>query len=162
MAKEAKDIKTNAMRILDSERVAYRIHTYTCEAFHDGLSIARMLGQDPDISYKTLVAKGKSGDYFVFVIPVAEELDLKAAARAAGEKSVQMLPLARLTEVTGYIRGACSPIGMKKSLPTFVEETAQLFDVITFSGGKRGLQLVCAPDELLRITGGAYAALTVS
>ena len=157
-----KEEKTNAMRIMEREGVAFDALRYECTEFMDGVHIAGMIGWPVEQVFKTLVALGASGSPLVFVIPVAEELDLKAAARAAGEKSVQMLPLARITEVTGYIRGACSPVGMKKSFPTFVEETAQLFDTITFSGGKRGLQLVCAPDELLRITGGAYAALTVS
>lgn len=157
MAKEAKDIKTNAMRILDSERVAYRVNTYTCEEFHDGLSIARMLGQDPDISYKTLVAKGRSGEFYVFVIPVAEELDLKAAARAVSEKAVELIPVKEINKVTGYIRGGCSPIGMKKPFVTVLDETACLYEEIIISGGRIGSQILLSPDDLLRVARATYA-----
>ena len=132
-AKKDKDIKTNAMRFLDSKKIAYTVNTYECEDFVDGVHIAQMLGQDEKMSYKTLVTKGKSGGYFVFVLPVAQELDMKKAAKAVGEKSVEMLHVKDINAVTGYIRGGCSPIGMKKQYPTYIDETAVLFDKIYFS-----------------------------
>ncbi len=115
-----------------------------------GLHAAKMLGTGPDRVFKTLVAKGEKRGYLVFCIPVAEELDLKKAARAAGDKRVELLPLKELLSVTGYMRGGCSPIGMKKHFPTYIEETAALFDSIYISAGKRGVQLIVSPEALMR------------
>ena len=115
-----------------------------------GLHAAKMLGTGPDRVFKTLVAKGEKRGYLVFCIPVAEELDLKKAARAAGDKRVELLPLKELLPVTGYMRGGCSPIGMKKHFPTYIEETAALFDSIYISAGKRGVQLIVSPEALMR------------
>jgi len=152
--------KTNVMRILEREGVAHSVHTYSPETGIDGVSVARALGQDPQSVFKTLVTQGKSRALYVFVIPVAETLSLKRAAAACGEKAVDMLPQKLLLPSTGYIHGGCSPIGMKKALPTFIDETAQLFDTICVSAGRIGAQIELAPGDLLRLTGAAYAALT--
>ena len=156
----AEAVKTNVMRILEREGVAYRVHTYSPETGIDGVSVARALGQDPQAVFKTLVTQGKSRTMFVFVIPVAATLNLKRAAAACGEKAIEMLPQKLLLPSTGYIHGGCSPVGMKKALPTFIDETAQLFDTICVSAGKIGAQVELAPDDLCRLTGAVYAPLT--
>lgn len=156
----AEAVKTNVMRILEREGVAYRVHTYSPETGIDGVSVARALGQDPQAVFKTLVTQGKSRAMFVFVIPVAATLNLKRAAAACGEKAIEMLPQKLLLPSTGYIHGGCSPVGMKKALPTFIDETAQLFDTICVSAGKIGAQVELSPDSLCRLTGAAYAPLT--
>ena len=151
-----KDIKTNAMRFLDSKKISYTVNTYECEDFIDGVHIAQMLGQDEDMSYKTLVTKGKGGGYFVFVLPVARELDMKKAAKAVGEKSVEMLHVKDINAVTGYIRGGCSPLGMKKQFPTVVDESARGFETIIISGGRLGSQIMLSPDDLVSACGGSF------
>ena len=156
-SKKDKDIKTNAMRFLDSKKIAYTVNTYECEDFVDGVHIAQMLGQDEKMSYKTLVTKGKSGGYFVFVLPVAQELDMKKAAKAVGEKSVEMLHVKDINAVTGYIRGGCSPLGMKKQFPTVVDSSAQSFETIIISGGRLGSQILLAPQDLVTACGGTFA-----
>lgn len=156
----AEAVKTNVMRILEREGVAYHVHTYSPETGIDGVSVARALGQDPQAVFKTLVTQGKSRAMFVFVIPVAATLNLKRAAAACGEKAIEMLPQKLLLPSTGYIHGGCSPMGMKKALPTFIDETAQLFDTICVSAGKIGVQVELAPDDLCRLTGAAYVPLT--
>lgn len=158
MAKE-KESKTNAMRILDRNRIPHRINIYECEEFIDGVTVANRLHQSCDQSFKTLVAAGKSGGHFVFVIPVAEELDLKKAARAAGEKAVELIPVREINGITGYIRGGCSPIGMKKQYPTFLHETALLFDEIIISGGRIGAQIFLSPSDLQKVTGAVITDL---
>lgn len=155
MAKE-KDVKTNAMRILDRNKIRYRVNTYECGEFIDGIHIADMLGQAYESSFKTLVTVGKSGGYFVFAIPVDKELDLKKAARSVGEKSVELIHVKDITKVTGYIRGGCTPLGMKKQYSTVVDETAELFDEIIISGGRIGSQIMIAPDDLIKVTGGKF------
>ena len=156
-----KEDKTNVMRVLDKAGLAYRHYTYDASDGHiDGEAVAKKLGQDPDQVFKSLVTQWASGGYFVFVIPVREELDLKAAARAVGEKSVSMLHVADLLKVTGYIRGGCSPIGMKKQYPTVIDETCQLFDTIIFSGGRIGTQVEMNPEELKDLIGGSFADIT--
>ena len=153
MAKEKdKDIKTNAMRILDTLGVEYEVITYNCDGFMDGVSLADMLGKPKESTFKTLVAVGKSGGYFAFVIPVAEELDLKAAARAVGEKAVELIPVKDITKVTGYVRGGCTAIGMKKDYPTVIDETCILFDKIMLSGGRIGSQIILSPDDYIKAT----------
>ncbi len=144
----AKDTKTNAMRILEQKGIPFRVNLYTCEEFIDGIHIADQLGQDYDCSFKTLVAVGKSGEHYVFALPIAEELDLKKAARAVGEKAVELVHVKELFALTGYIRGGCTPIGMKKSFVTVVDETAQLFDEIIISGGRIGAQILLDPLDL--------------
>ena len=153
MAKDKeKDIKTNAMRILDSLGIAYSVITYECDEFIDGVHLAEKLGEPQESTFKTLVAVGKSGGYFAFVIPVAEELDLKAAARAVGEKAVELIAVKDITKVTGYIRGGCTAIGMKKDYPTVIDENCILYDTIMVSGGRLGSQIKLSPDDYIKAT----------
>ena len=153
----AKEQKTNAMRILDRNKIAYTVNLYDCPEFIDAVTVADQLGQAYESSFKTLVAVGKSGGHFVFVLPIAEELDLKAAARAVGEKAVELIPVKEITPLTGYIRGGCTPIGMKKAFPTVFHSTLTTFDKVIISGGRIGAQIVLAPADLLRVTGGKTA-----
>lgn len=152
--------KTNVMRILEQHGVPYSAHTYPHgkEAV-DGVSVARLLGQDVDCVYKTLVARGKGGGCFVFVIPVAEELDLKKAAKAVGEKAVELVHVKELLGLTGYVRGGCSPVGMKKAYPTVFHEMAEILPAIMVSAGRIGWQIECAPADLLALTGASTADL---
>ena len=151
MAKE-KENKTNAMRILDKNKISYKVNTYDCEEFIDGVHIADMLGQSYDSSFKTLVTEGKSKNYYVFAIPIHLELDMKKAAKSVGEKSVEMLPVKDINAVTGYIRGGCTPIGMKKLYKTVYHSTINDFDEIIVSGGKLGTQIVIRPVDLINVT----------
>ena len=148
-----KEAKTNAMRILEREKVAYTAHEYPHEegVAVDGVTVAASIGEDPACVYKTLVTQGSSKNYFVFVIPVAAELDLKAAARSVGEKSVAMIHVADINKVTGYVRGGCSPVGMKKQFPTVFHETAPLYGTICVSAGKIGHQVECDPNALIAL-----------
>ncbi len=148
----AKEQKTNAMRILDKNKIAYTVNTYECDEFIDGVTVADQLGQPYESSYKTLVAVGKSGAHYVFVVPIAEELDLKAAARAVGEKSVELIHVKDIFALTGYIRGGCTPIGMKKAFPTVIHESAAGFDTIIISGGRIGAQILLNPADLVKVT----------
>ena len=152
-----KEAKTNAMRILDKHGVPYDILTYECDAFVDGLHTAALTGAPGEQSFKTLVMQGKSRQYYVFVIPIADEVDLKAAARAVGEKSVEMLHVRDINAVTGYVRGGCSPLGMKRQFPTVLHESAATFDRIYISGGRIGLSITVDPNALLAIVHGQYA-----
>ena len=133
--------KTNVMRLLDQKKIAYKSHTYEADASLTGEDIAKILGEDTKRVFKTLVTQGKSKAYYVFVIPVDAELDLKKAASAAGEKALSMIKQKDLLPLTGYIHGGCSPIGMKKQFPTFFHETANNYDTIYFSAGKVGCQV---------------------
>lgn len=152
--------KTNVMRILDQAGISYSTAAYEADENDlSGAHAAEELGIDPDIMYKTLVAKGEKRGYLVFCIPVLEELDLKKAAQAAGDKKVELLPLKELLPVTGYLRGGCSPIGMKKQFPTFIEETCLMYDTVYFSAGKRGRQIALAPDAMLSLISGQTADL---
>ncbi len=155
MAKE-KEVKTNAMRILDKLKIAYTVNSYECDEFVDGVHIADMLGQPYESSFKTLVLVGKSKSYYVFVLPIDKELDMKKCARAVGEKSLEMVHVKDINAVTGYIRGGCTPIGMKKQYRTVIHSTAQDFDRIIVSGGKLGLQLELAPADLAKACGGEF------
>lgn len=155
----SKQDKTNALRILDAAGVPYTMHVYD-ENATDGQAVAALLGQEADQVFKTLVTEAPGRKYYVFVVPVNCTLHLKKAAKAAGEKSIAMLPQKELLGLTGYIHGGCSPVGMKKPFMTFVHETAQLFDTICVSAGRRGLQMELAPDALLNVIGGSYADLT--
>ena len=150
--------KTNAMRIIERDGAEYTVHTYDGGAL-SGVAVAEELGEDVSKVYKTLVTTSGPGKFFVFVIPVAEELDLKKAAKAAGEKSVEMLPQKQLLPVTGYIHGGCSPVGMKKLFPTFFDSSAE-GKVIFVSAGKVGMQVELSSAELVRITGASFAPLT--
>lgn len=151
MAKD-KDNKTNAMRILDKNKIPYKVNTYDCDEFIDGVHIADMLGQSYDSSFKTLVTEGKSKNYYVFAIPIHLELDMKKAAKSVGEKSVEMLPVKDINAVTGYIRGGCTPIGMKKLYKTVYHSTINNFEEIIVSGGKLGTQIVIKPSDLIKVT----------
>ena len=154
-------ITTNAMRILTGANIAFETSEYAWdESDLTGMHGAEMLGIDPDCMFKTLVTRGEKRGYLVFCIPVSAELDLKKCAQAAMDKHVELLPLKELTPLTGYLRGGCSPIGMKKRFPTYIDETATLFDKIYISAGTRGQQVILAPDDLKRITEAAYADLT--
>ena len=156
-----KDEKTNVMRVLEQKGVPYTPHTYPHEdGAVDGVTVAGMLGQDPDAVFKTLVAKGASGGYYVFDIPVTGTLDLKKAARAVGEKSIAMIPQKELLPLTGYVHGGCSPVGMKKQFPTTFDETCLLFDTIVVSAGKIGYQVELAPAALIALVGGTTADIT--
>lgn len=156
-----KEDKTNVMRTLDRAKIKYEHREYEPDATLSGAEIAAMLGEKPEFVFKTLVTVSKSKLHYVFMIPVKEELDLKKCAKAVGEKSVEMIPQKELLPLTGYVHGGCSPIGMKKRFPTFVDETAQLFDTIHFSGGKVGCQIRMNPDDLARLIPFQYADLTV-
>lgn len=152
-----KETKTNAMRILETMHITYEMRTYACEDFIDGVHLADMLSLPYEQVYKTLVTVGKSKNYYVFVIPVAEEIDFKKAARAVGEKAVEMLPLKDLTAVTGYIRGGCTSVGMKKKFPTIIQEDAKRLENIVVSGGRRGLQLILKPEDLRKAADATFA-----
>ena len=158
----AKEAKTNAMRFLEKEKVAYTAHAYPHEegVAVDGVTVARSMGEDPACVFKTLVTQGASRNYFVFVIPVEAELDLKAAARSVGEKSVAMIHVADINKVTGYIRGGCSPVGMKKQYVTVFDESALRQQKIYVSAGRIGLQVCCAPAALIRAARASTAPLT--
>lgn len=158
--KEHKKEKTNVMRLLDAAGIDYRTMEYEVdEQDLSGVHVAAQLGQDPDSCFKTLVLKGEKTGYLVCCIPVAEELDLKKVAKAAGDKKVEMIPMKELLPVTGYIRGGCSPIGMKKKFPTYIEETAILFEEIAVSAGMRGAQIILSPEELCTYVGGTFCSL---
>lgn len=160
MAK-AKEKKTNAMRELERAGIAYRARTYEVdESDLSGVHAAAQLGEDPDQVFKTLVTQAPSGNHVVCCIPVAAELDLKAAARAAGEKSLSMVHVRDLLDLTGYVRGGCSPVGMKKRFQTLVDETCELFGTIMVSGGRRGLQLELSPSDLVRFCEATVADIT--
>ena len=156
-----KDDQTNVMRILEQNGVPYTAHAYPADGPTDGVSAATILGQDVEQVFKTLVTEAASGKYDVFDIPVAENLDLKKAARAVGEKSIAMIPQKELLPLTGYIHGGCSPVGMKKQFPTVFHETLVLFDTICVSAGKIGAQIEAAPQDLIQLLGAAAADITV-
>ena len=155
---EKAPVKTNVMRILDKAKVDYRTFEYDHDDGRiDGNAIAEKIGLPEDRVFKTLVTKGSGGGYFVFVVPVCSELDLKKAARAAGEKSVSMSPVADINKVTGYIRGGCSPIGMKKLFPTFFDSSALSLEAVTVSAGKIGAQICLDPRVLADLCHGQFA-----
>ena len=160
MAKQ-KEEKTNVMRVLEQKGVAYTPHTYPTDGSIDGASVAAYLGQDPEHVFKTLVARGASGGYYVFDIPVEDTLDLKKAAKAVGEKSIAMIHQKELLPLTGYIHGGCSPVGMKKQFPTVFHETAEILDTICVSAGKIGYQVEVNPADLMTLVGAKTADLTV-
>ena len=156
----AKEAKTNALRMLDRLGVGYEYHTYACEEFVDGASVAYMLGQPRSQTFKTIVTASKTGKNYVFVLPVDRELDLKTCARAAGEKSLEPVHVKDINALTGYIRGGVSPIGMKKPFPTFVDVSARSYERIFVSGGRLGLQIELSPDSLIKACSGEFAELT--
>ncbi len=147
-----KENKTNAMRILDRNKISYKTKTYECDEFIDGVHVADLNGDPYDQSFKTLVTVGKSGQHYVFVIPIDKEIDFKKAAKIVGEKSVEMIHVKDINEITGYIRGGCTPLGMKKLFPTVIQESAKNFDEIIISGGKIGMQILLNPLDLANVT----------
>ena len=162
MAKQ-KEEKTNVMRILEQKQIPYTAHVYEHEEgiAVDGVTVAQSLGQDPEQVFKTLVAKGSRTGFNVFCIPVCCELDLKKAAKAAGDKNMELVAVKELLGLTGYIRGGCSPVGMKKKYPTHIDETCILWDEIAVSAGERGHQMVLPPEGLLTVTNATTADLIV-
>ncbi len=149
--------KTNVMRLLDGKKISYQSHTYEPDAGLSGEQIAQILGENADQVFKTLVTQGKSGQYYVFVVPVKEELDLKKAAKAAGEKAVGMIKQKELLTLTGYVHGGCSPIGMKKHFQTFIHESARQCGRMFVSAGKVGFQIELSPDDLAKTVGCGFA-----
>lgn len=156
---KVKEIKTNAMRILEKNKISYKEYTYECDEFIDAIQVADKLGQPYDLLYKTLVTVGNSKDYFVFVIPIAEELDMKKAAKAVGEKSVSMIHVKDINRITGYIRGGCTPIGMKKQYVTRIDKSAEERDTMIVSGGRLGVQIELKPKDLRSVCRGEFADL---
>lgn len=145
-----KEVKTNAMRFLEKNKIDYTMQTYQCDEFIDGVTCANALGQSLDETFKTLVAHGKTGNYYCFLLPVALELDLKKAARSVGEKSVELIHVKDITKITGYVRGGCTPIGMKKQFKTVIHESAGKLPLFHISGGRIGTQICLSPAELAK------------
>ena len=157
-----KELKTNAMRFLDTKKIAFEVQAYQCDEFIDGVHVAEKLGQPLDETFKTIVAQGKSGSYYCFLLPVAEELDLKKAAKSVGEKSVELLHVKDITKVTGYVRGGCTPIGMKKQFMTVVHSSAQELEKFYISGGRIGMQIHLSPTELVNAINGKFEPIILS
>ncbi len=145
------NFKTNAMRILDSAKISYNLYTYESDGDFDGQSVARKIGKDAECVFKTLVTVAPSKNHYVFVVPVQNELDLKACARAVGEKAVEMIAVKDINKVTGYIRGGCSPIGMKKQYTTVIDSSCLTLETMVFSAGKIGYQVEVAPSDLIKL-----------
>jgi Cys-tRNA(Pro)/Cys-tRNA(Cys) deacylase len=154
-----KSEKTNALRLLSQRKIPYTVHDYTDSGAVSGPEVAKALGEDPEKVFKTLVTTGKSGQHYVFILPVCRELDLKKAAAAVGEKNVAMLPQKELLPLTGYVHGGCSPIGMKKLFPTVLDRSAEGLETLCLSGGRIGLQLELAPEDLRAVVPYALADL---
>lgn len=157
-----KELKTNAMRILDRQKIPYEYEAYECDEFTDGIQVADKLGYEHRLVYKTLVTTGKSGGHYVFVIPIEENIDFKKAAKVVGEKSLEMLHLKELTKVTGYVRGGCTAIGMKKQYPTVIQESAESLEYLYVSGGKLGMQIKLKPLDLKKASGAKFADVIIS
>lgn len=151
--------KTNVMRLLEVASIAYTPHEYDPEIV-DGLTVAKTLGQDPECVFKSLVCVNDKKAYFIFEVPVNGELDLKKAAKASSSKSIEMIHLKDLLPLTGYVHGGCSPIGLKKPFPVIIDETAQLFDQIFISAGKRGYQVELSPLDLQKYSQGIFFDIT--
>ena len=157
-----KEVKTNAMRILDRLKISYEHQAYECGEFVDGIQTADKLGLDHKLVYKTLVTTAGKSEYFVFVLPIEGELDLKKAAKAAGVKSLSMIHVKEITQVTGYVRGGCTAIGMKKKFPTFIDASAQALPKMYVSGGRIGCQLCLAPADLQKAADAQFADLLMA
>lgn len=159
-----KTAKTNAIRLVEQQKIPHEVYEYTSEdgSAVDGVTVAAKIGQPAEHVFKTLIATAGKGIYFVFVIPVAKELDLKAAAKLAGAKKIEMIAVKDLLGLTGYVRGGCSPVGMKKQFPTFIDESAQSLDYMIVSAGKIGMQIKLAPESLIHITKAKYGQLTAT
>ena len=156
-----KHVKTNAIRLIEQQKIAHEIFEYTTEdgAAVDGVTVADKIGQPVAHVYKTLIATAGKGHYFVFVIPVAAELNLKAAAKVVGEKKVELIAVKELLGLTGYVRGGCSPIGMKKLFPTYIEQAAETLDYLIVSAGKIGMQIKLAPQDLAKASRAKFASI---
>ncbi len=154
------EVKTNAMRLLEQKKIPFTVHDYADSGVISGMEVAKALGEDPDMVFKTLVTVGKSGEHYVFVVPVNKELDLKKAAQAAGEKSISMIKSKELLDLTGYIHGGCSPVGMKKFFKTFVDKSAEKLGTIMVSGGKIGYQVEIAPVDLSKVIRFTFADIS--
>lgn len=155
------EFKTNVMRILDKAKITYKAHTYDhSDGAIDGAAVAEKMGQNPEQVFKTLVTKGAGRDYYVFVVPVLKELDLKKAAKSVGEKHVEMIHVKDINKVTGYIRGGCSPIGMKKQFVTVFDKSAENIETIIVSAGKIGYQIELVPKDLIELVGAKTAEIT--
>lgn len=156
-------MKNNVERLLDTAGVTYIVHEYPVDdGLIDGMSIAAKIGKPAEQVFKTLVTEAPGHEYFVFIVPACNELDLKKAARACGRKSIAMIPSKQLLPLTGYIHGGCSPVGMKKRFPTFIDETAILFDTICVSGGKVGLNLEIDPEVLASTVDAQFVDLAIA
>ncbi len=163
MAKANKTTTTNAIRLLDQQSVPYTLHEYdVVDGQIDGVSVANKIGQPVEMVFKTLVASAGPGKAYVFLLPVEKELDLKAAAKSAGEKKVELIPVKDLLGLTGYIRGGCSPLGMKKLFPTIIDHSAKNLDEMIVSAGKIGMQIQLKPTDLIAISKGKYALISRS
>lgn len=158
-----KQAKTNAVRLMEQKKITHELFEYTTEdgAAVDGITVATKIGQPVEHVYKTLIATAGKGKYFVFVIPVAVELNLKAAAKAVGEKKVELIPVKELLGLTGYVRGGCSPIGMKKLFPTFIEQAAETLNYMIVSAGKIGMQIKLAPTDLAKASNAQFASIVM-
>ena len=154
-------IKTNAIRIVETAKIDYVLHSYPCKEALDAITVAGKIGAEIERVFKTLVTVGKSGNYYVFVVPGAEELDLKKAAQSVGEKSVSMIHVKDINKITGYIRGGCSPVGMKKNYVTVFDASAESFDKIFVSAGKLGFQMEINPKDLCELVNGKFTSITL-
>ena len=156
-----KHVKTNAIRLIEQQKIAHEIFEYTTEdgAAVDGVTVAEKIGQPIAYVYKTLIATAGKGNYFVFVIPVAAELNLKAAAKVVGEKKVELIAVKELLGLTGYVRGGCSPVGMKKLFPTYIEQAVETLDYLIVSAGKIGMQMKLAPQDLAKASRAKFASI---
>lgn len=155
--KRVKIAKTNAMRILDTHKIPYEVQTYECDDFIDGIQIADLTNTPHELSFKTLILQGKSKDYYVFVVPIEGHIDLKQAAKLAGEKNLELIPTKDCLKVSGYIRGSVSPIGMKKQYATFIHISAQQYNEIYISGGKQGIKLKVNPQQVAELLQAPFA-----
>ena len=156
---KTKEVKTNAMRMLDRMKIPYEAHTYECEEFVDGIQVADMLHLPHEKVYKTLVTVGNSKNYFVFVLPIEAELDLKKAAKAVGEKSLEMIHVKDINQITGYIRGGCTAVGMKKQYKTVIDASAQTLQTMIVSGGRIGSQIELTPEDLAKAANAVFAEI---
>lgn len=154
-------VKTNAIRIVETAKIDYILHSYPCKEALDAVTVAGKIGADIERVFKTLVTEGKSGSYYVFVVPGAEELDLKKAAQSVGEKSVSMIHVKDINKITGYIRGGCSPVGMKKNYVTVFDSSAEMHEKIYVSAGKLGFQMEINPHDLADLVNGTFCSITL-
>lgn len=155
------NFKTNALRILETNNIEYKLHTYECKQFMDGTEIAKITGMPEEKVFKTIVCVGASKQHYVFVVPVAKELDLKACARAVSEKNIELIKLTDITKITGYIRGGCSPIGMKKPFKTVIDSSCLSHDTMVLSAGKPGYQMEVNPSDLISVSGASTENITL-